>query len=189
VLDIWRKHIDELVAEHRLVVDWVLAGARQRGNHLFLRRIVDAETAAEAYHEIGHFVSGRCTGLAPHYREPDVTTSLACLECETLATEFAARHARPAYTREMHAHLADALKSYRGIARGWPAATQRLDRLASNLGFYGEKQRRITSSLEHFQWRHARALMSEQQRLDQKIQAQRETVARMRARRRVNHAI
>jgi hypothetical protein len=33
------------------------------------------------------------------------TAALACLECECLATQFAARNARPQYTREMYAHL------------------------------------------------------------------------------------
>jgi hypothetical protein len=103
---------------------------------------------AEVAHELAHTLQPRCTRRDPHYRDPDIFGSTACVACEAEAWAIAVALLRPLrWTRGMHARLVWGLDSYRRTTKTYPQAQREADRLVTNLSFCKIQQLALDATL------------------------------------------
>jgi hypothetical protein len=131
---LWRAHVDELIATHRIAATYDVLGAVNAyavpGRRMIdISPICNVDNYVTAMHEVGHIAHG----CSPSHRRTKTANTDVCVQCELTAWRFAQANARPTWTKEMHACLRRALLTYRQY--GTPAEQREIDRMVSNLGF------------------------------------------------------
>jgi hypothetical protein len=156
-LDVYRAHIDRVLTEYAITVEWRLPCAMPRGaaafadrrrRHIVCPPITSEVDVAIALHEAGHCLAEPCRG-GLHRPNRAVKDWHHCIRCETLAWALAGLLIRPLrWTTPMHARLAQSLEHYRQRTPASAEALGELARLTSNLGRASFRQAALEAELK-----------------------------------------